>query len=522
MTKSIRILALTLPLLFLTACESLKRDKHSSANTDTTNDLNLDQPLTPVADDKLAEHIEQPLVHTDIWSRIRSGYALPDIEHDTINNHLRWYANNQQHLDTFTERSTPYIHYVVSELEANNMPLELALLPVIESSYNPFAYSSRRAAGIWQFMPRTGSSFGLEQNGWYDGRRDLIASTDAAIRYLQQLHAMFGEDWLLALAAYNAGQGTVRRAIRKNEAAGKPTDFWSLPLPKQTREYVPRLLALSRIIAGPENYQLTLGTIPNDPYFTPIDVESQINLAEVAKLASIDVQEIQSLNAGYSRWLTAPSGPHQVLVPIDAATTFMEHLEALPPRPVVNWHEYTVKKGDNLGAIARRFNTSVATIKANNQLKNDFLRIGQVLQVAGAAAVPNLPTEYPSADELMRNYGKRITANSTYYTVRPGDSLWKIARSHDTTVNTLTRMNNMSRSSKLKPGQKLLVGAQKSLKPVATDTPGKMVYEVQRGDTLHGIASRFKLSTKQILAWNSVKDARYIHPGQTLTLFLKQ
>src|SRR5690606_31741321 len=186
-----------------------------------------------------------------------------------------------------------------------------------------------RAAGIWQIVPNTGKSFGLEQIGWYDGRRDIVASTDAAIRYLKQLHAMFDEDWLLALAAYNAGQGTLRRAIKKNQRQGKPTDFWSLPLPKQTQAYVPRLLALSRVIAEPASYDLTLASIPNDPYFTPIDLDSQINLAQIALLADIDVKEIQQLNAGYSQWLTDPARPHQVLVPVAAAPTFLSHLEAM-------------------------------------------------------------------------------------------------------------------------------------------------------------------------------------------------
>src|SRR5690606_28721792 len=217
---------------------------------------------------------------------------------------------------------------IVSELEANKMPLELALLPIIESSYNPFAYSTHRAAGIWQFVPDTGKSFGLEQNGWYDGRRDIVASTDAAIRYFKQLHTMFNEDWLLAIAAYNAGQGTLRRAIAKNRKQGKPVDFWSLPLPEQTRSYVPRLLALSRVIAEPDNYDLTITSIPNDPYFTSIDLNSQVNLAQIALLADIDVKEIQQLNAGYSQWLTDPSRPHQVLVPVADAPGFLSHLEA--------------------------------------------------------------------------------------------------------------------------------------------------------------------------------------------------
>lgn len=452
----------------------------------------------------------------DIWQRIRDGYGLPPAQTRLLDNHLRWYANNQQHLLAVTQRSQPYIHHVVTELEAHDMPLELALLPIIESSYNPFAYSNRKAAGLWQFMPRTGESFGLEQNGWYDGRRDVIASTEAAIRYLKYLHNMFDEDWLLALAAYNAGQGTVSRAIEKNRRQGKPTDFWSLPLPKQTQAYVPRLLALSRIIALPDAFEVSLESIPNDPYFVPIELDSQINLAELATLADSDPKELQQLNAGYSRWLTDPSGPHQILVPAETADVFMEQLQQLPTRPSVTWQEYKVVKGDSLSTIARRFNTTITLLKNNNNLRSDHLRIGQVLQVAQAVPVIS---DYPSAEDLMKNFGKPKAGNQRIYTVRSGDSLWKIARQHNTSVANLTRLNNLSARSSLKPGQKLIVATQQAvLQPTAESN--KVIYQIQPGDTLHTIARRFKLSIENILEWNSVKDASYIHPGQKLTLIM--
>lgn len=453
MTTLNRILVIILPLFMLSACESLPSSIYQSPNPDPEQTAPPDENSAL----DLADQNVLPLAHEDIWERIREGYGLPDIENSLIDTQIHTYLKKQQYINHFTERSAPYIHYIVSELEANDMPLELALLPIIESSYNPFAHSSHNAAGIWQFVPKTGKSFGLEQNGWYDGRRDLIASTDAAIRYLQQLHTMFDEDWLLALAAYNAGQGTLRRAIRKNQAAGKPTDFWSLPLPKQTQAYIPRLLALSRIIAEPADYNLTLQNIPNDPYFTSIDIDAQINLAQIAQLAKIDIKEIQQLNAGYNRWLTDPSQPHQVLVPIADAPNFIEQLAIMPKLPVIKWQEYTVKKGDTLGAIARRFNTNIATLKANNQLKSDFLRINQQLQIA-SAVIPLTLSNYPNAEELMRNYGKRHHSSNRYHIVKPGDSLWKIARQYKTTITKLLHLNSLSRTSKIKPGQKLFIG----------------------------------------------------------------
>lgn len=512
-------IALALPLILLFGCSSSPPREQSDFDSPA---INYQVPTTKIVSAPKEPPTQEAPEYENIWYRIRDGYALPDADNNLIDNHLRWYANNQQHIDRFTERSEPYIHYIVSRLEEEGLPLELALLPIIESSYNPFAYSTHSAAGIWQFVPNTGKSFGLEQNGWYDGRRDIVASTDAAIRYLKQLHATFNDDWLLALAAYNAGQGTLRRAINKNQKQGKPIDFWSLPLPEQTRSYVPRLLALSRIIAEPGDYELTLLNIPNDPYFTPIEVDAQINLAQIALLADIDIKEIQQLNAGYSQWLTDPSRPHQVLVPVADASNFLSHLDAIPDQPKVSVNEYQVKKGDSLGAIAKRFDTSVAAIKTHNNLKNDFLKVGQVLQISGAGPAPYTHSDYPSADELMRNYRTRVNTQATYYTVKPGDNLWSIARRHNTSVAALNRTNSLTNKSKLKPGQKLLITAQTAPALVATDPSGKVVYEIQQGDTLHGIATRFKLSTKEILEWNKVKDIGYIHPGQTLTLFLKK
>lgn len=473
---------------------------------------------------KIDEQIAQATDTTpDIWQRISSGYGFPKVDDSRLQNHLRWFSNNQQYIDRFTERSELYIHYVVSELEANNMPLELALLPIIESSYNPFAYSTHHAAGIWQFVPGTAKSFGLEKNNWYDGRRDIVASTDAAIRYLQYLNNLFDGDWLLAIAAYNAGEGTIRRAIEKNASEGKATDFWSLPLPPQTQAYVPQLVALSRIIAKPERYDLKLGSIPDDPYFVPVDINRQVNLAQLARLSETDAQELQQLNAGYSRWLTNPSGPHQILVPVSTADSFIQHIETLPATKSGFYKEYKVVSGDTLGAIARRFDTTVAELTKNNQLASNQLRIGQVLRIGQAGDVSQ--SEHPDSEELMMAFAQARQSNAQpTHIVKSGDSLWKIARSHNITVKQLEQHNKLKPGSSLKPGQRLLVpttslAARHQLRP--TDDPEKMSYRIQSGDTLSNIAARFKVSTQDILQWNSVKDASYIHPGQTLTLIMK-
>src|SRR5690554_2686497 len=312
----LRFFALSLSLASLSACNMLQPQSADNGLPDP--DYQLDSEQRAHLEDKIVEEVSKvpEFEYEDIWARIRNGYGLPVISNAQVDAHLKWYSNHQAHLDRVTERSQRYLHYVVSELENNDMPLELALLPMIESSYDPFAYSRAKAAGLWQFVSGTGKNFGLRQDWWYDGRRDVVASTDAAIRYLQRLYNMFDNDWLLALAAYNSGEGRVRRAIEKNRSAGKPTDFWSLQLPKETRSYVPHLLALAQIVRTPEAYSVSLHDIPNDPYFIKISLDSQIDLMQAARLADIDLTELQHLNAGYNRWLTAPSGEHVLLVPV--------------------------------------------------------------------------------------------------------------------------------------------------------------------------------------------------------------
>lgn len=528
---SCRLSLIALTLATLSACNSLKPKSNADAIIDPLTDSSADEYQKVSSnpenlEEKIAEQVDPDSVHADIWDRIRDGYGLPAVDNAHIDTHLLWYSRNQAHIDRFTERSQRYLHHVVTEMEANKMPLELALLPIIESSYDPFAYSRSKAAGLWQFIPGTGRNFGLKQNWWYDGRRDILASTDAAIRYLQRLNTMFDGDWFLALAAYNAGEGRVSRAIEKNRKAGKPTDFWSLSLPKETRAYVPRLIALSKIIATPEAYQLTLNSIPNDPYFTRVNVGSQIDLMQAARLAEIDVKELQSLNAGNSRWLTDPSGDHHLLVPVADAANFTTQLNQLPKLPPISWAEHKVAKGDVLGSIARRHNTSVDAIKTVNRLKNNNIRVGQVLLVPNATIATS---GHASSEDLMQNYGKKTGSRYTQtYAVRSGDSLWKIANRHKTSVEKLARLNGISTRSKLKPGQKLLISgapapASTSIAKTTNATENglqKMTYHIQRGDTLYSIANRFSLSTHDILAWNSVKDARYIHPGQALTLYV--
>ena len=494
-------------LLILAGCSTLEKAGEPVASAP------IADPITPPEESELGAKLRE---HTDdygnLWDEITDGYNLPEISDAKVDKNLRWLSNNQRYLDRVTEQSKPYLYYVANEMRENDLPMELALLPIVESAYNPFALSRSKALGVWQFMPHTGRNFGLKQNHWYDGRRDIVASTDAAVRYFKRLNAMFDGDWLLTIAAYNAGEGTIRRAIAKNRKQGKGTDFWSLPLPQQTQSYVPQLLALSKVIADPEKYDLELKEIENNPYFTTVNVSSPIDLAQAARMAEIDPKELRNLNAGYNKWITDPTGPHELLVPVADAAQFTLTLDKLPKiAPIQLAGDYKVKSGDTLGAIAKRFGTSVKAIQYANNLKSTHLKIGQSLSIPGQA-----PLTSPYAIQAEQEIAQRNQKNTgTYYTIKSGDSFWTIAKKHGTSVNNLLKWNQMSAKAKLKPGQKLLV-----MNTTATQKDNKITYQIKGGDTLYKIANKFDVSKKDILSWNKVKDESYIHPGQELTIYL--
>jgi len=249
--------------------------------------------------------------YDDLFDRMRAGFALDEVQEPAIDTQLAWFERNPEYLERVFQRAQRYMYHIVTEVEARGMPSEFALLPVVESAYEPFAYSSSRAAGLWQFIPGTGVRFGLKQTWWYDGRRDVVESTRAALDYLQALHDEFNGDWLLAIAAYNVGEAGVERAIAYNKSVGRPTDFWHLNLPAETRAYVPKLLAMKRLMAEPERYGLEFAPIANEPYFAVIDTDSQIDLKIATQLAGTTYDEIVALNPGYNRWATDPEGPHQ-------------------------------------------------------------------------------------------------------------------------------------------------------------------------------------------------------------------
>ena len=336
---------------------------------------------------------------------MRAGFKLEDIDSPRIDQQLAFYANNPQYLERVFGRAGLYLHHIVQEIEARGMPLELALLPVVESAFEPYARSWATANGLWQFMPGTGERFGLKQDWWYDGRRDVIASTRAALDYLQYMHDEFFDDWLLAIAAYNCGEFRVQREVKANRAAGKPVDFFSLKLPAETRAYVPKLMAMRRLVANPEDYGIAFSPIVNEPYFARVDTGGQLDLSLAAELAGITIDEVYELNPGFHRWATDPAGPHFLLVPRDTADAFRRNLELLSPDERVRVSVHTVKKGESVASIAKKYKTHPVVIRDMNSLGGDML-------IEGARAARADRGGQPSAQGHAGRSARRWTQQS--------------------------------------------------------------------------------------------------------------
>ena len=459
--------------------------------------------------------------HEDIWERIRAGYKLQDQigTNPRIERQRFSFASRPASIQQIAGRSSPYIHYIVEQLEEHGMPLELALLPMIESSYNPLAYSPAQAAGLWQFIPSTGRLYNLRQTNWYDGRRDITASTGAAIRYLQRLHDMFNGDWLLALAAYNAGEGTVSRAIERNERQGLPTDYWNLPLPRETQDYVPKLLAVSQIVQSPAAYGVTLAPIANEPYFEKVAIRHQLDLARVADMADVDKDELYQLNPAFKRGITL-DGPRHLLVPVDKADELNESLARLDPSSLVQWQRYQVRSGDSLHGIANRHHVTVNTLRDINKLPGNSVRVGQTLLIPQTSgSLPAGPLYERSQPTSTAAAAPRAEPAARTYRVRRGDTLWDIAKRHGVAMADLQRWNKI-KGKALHAGQVLTIrgGAQA---PTTGSKKREAVtyYKVRRGDSLSVIAQRFSVGTHHLKQWNP-NLGKTLKAGQTLTLYL--
>jgi len=551
------IIFLFLPwLILLNACQNSVEITSSSPLQDELAMEGFDETevVEAAGDDEgtynylLPKIYQSPLsIKNDIWERVRKGFRLDDA-HDNprIDSQLNWYIKNPAYLDRVNSRASRSLWHIVEEIEKRNIPMEIALLPIVESAFDPFAYSHARASGTWQFIPSTASFMGMNRDWWYDGRRDLLVSTDGALRLLQLLHDRLNNDWLLALAAYNSGEGNVRKAIARNKRRGKPTDFWHLDLPKETRDYVPKLLALARLYKEPERYNTYILPIPNEPYFDIVETGSQIDLAQAATLAKIDIEEIYLLNPGLNRWATHPNGPHQLLVPKENAEIFRHALTRLPAEERLKWQRYTVESGDTLSTIAEKFNISAHTLASINRLKSSTVHEGTSLMIPVASG-KHYALSQDQRDERVRKMLDDLEAPKLVHTVKSGETLSTIAKKYRVTTRNLARWNGMAEKDVLRVGKKLTVwkkGEPITSRPAIADDPPlketsaprigsisapdtlppasedrQIVYKVRSGDSLGKIANRFNTTVNKIATWNNFDKNQILRPGQSLIIY---
>ena len=422
-------------VVFLAGC------KTSAVNTSyDSNYANYDKHGVPIK-------AEKPSVQDDLWQLTRNNLKfVDDYSQARVIKELKYYSRYPQHMSKVSKQASPYYYYVLQEVLKRDFPAEVALLPVIESLYNPNAYSYGKASGIWQFIPSTARYLGIEINDWYDGRRDVITSTETALDYLASLNKRFDGDWMLTFAAYNSGGGTVSKAIRKNREKGLATDYWSLKLPKETTQYVPRILAIAALVNEPKKHNIKLPSIANTPYFQVVDLGGQIDLSKVAKMAKVEKSQLQLLNSGFNRNVSAPNGPHRILVPKQSANRLQLALSTLDRSERLNWIHYKIQSGDSLGMIAQRYGASIRMIKDTNALSSSRIRVGKTL------LIPVLNT--------TETYAKQLASRSRQHkihTINSGDTVWDIAKKHKLSVKEILAYNGLSKSSTLKIGTSIKI-----------------------------------------------------------------
>ncbi len=432
------------------------------SSTPSGADYSLDGGISGIITEPVTQSVTQPAelsatttpaaaVPHDLWDRLRAGFSLEysNPGDPIIRNFESWYSNHPKYFERLADRAYWYLPYVLEQVEKRGMPVEIALLPAIESAFRPDAVSRSNAVGMWQFIAATGSRFGLRKDWWMDERRDLVQSTRAALDYLDFLSSEFDQDWELALAAYNAGEGKIRKEVRKNRAANKPTQYTALDLRRETREYVPKLFAIRNIIDNPEKFNIHLKSIPDRHTLEIVDARTQTDLAVAASLIPVSSDQLRSLNRGYKRGVTPPSGPHNIVVPAQYAAQLVSSLDNLSVQQRLRWARHEVRKGEYLGRIARKFGVSVDSIMQANQLSSNLIKPGQELKI------PLSSGYFKYAKASISDV--TIEDGDSVYTVRKGDSLWKISRNQGVALAKLLKWNGLSKHDLLFPGQQLIV-----------------------------------------------------------------
>ena len=443
----------------------------------------------------------------DIWERIRLelSITIPKDQIAATSLYRERLYSNQTAVNRISKSGQRYLFHTLTRAQELGLPVELALLPFVESEFDPYAKSVDGATGIWQFMPATGKEWGLKSNWWYDGKKDVLASTEAALQFLTYLNEKFDGDWLLAMAAYNTGPTRVNRAIRKNKREDKPVRFWDLNLPKETTAYVPKLLVLCELIKDPKAFDVNLPSIANRPYFERVKIPGQLDLMQAADLAGLKPETIYELNPGFNQWATDPSGPHYLLLPIGVSDRFMTQLESLDQNDLVRWDRYKIRRGDNLYKIASRYKIEVAVLMEINGLASDLIIAGKEIMVPRGSA-----------------WAGKQNPREQVYIVIGGDSLWNISKKFKVSIEDVVLWNDLDIEVPLQINQEIKIFSR--YERIRQELPSRdlrtMLYPVKSGDTISRIASKFEITSKDIQEWNEIEDVSKIFPGQVLKLLL--
>jgi membrane-bound lytic murein transglycosylase D len=486
------------------------------------------EPVEVSRIDDIRQQVDAALQQeNNAWTRLQNGMRMKPVLNARVREQLDWYLSHREYLNRVMHRAKPVLPFILDVLEEYDIPSEMALLPIVESAYQAFAYSHGRASGMWQIIPSTGRHLGLKQNWWYDGRRDIIESTRAAARYLKELAGQFDGDWELALAAYNAGPGKIRSVRRYNRKKNRPTDFWSLKkLRRETRDYVPKLMALKEIFQNPRKYEIDLLHIEDERSYAIVELDSQIDLALAADLAGISTEELYQLNPAFNRWATPPEGPHRLLLPRESMDRFNEGLAKLPKSKRINWVRYKIRRGDTLSQIADRHRTTARLIRKVNGIRGNNIRAGKYLLIPTATRSLKQYTLSQNA-RLNRLQNTPRGSRKITHQVRKGESFWSISRKYGVSTRSLARWNGMAPIDTLRVGQKLVIWkrgkAQARRVSLLPQSPasGKLYplrYTVRKGDSLSRIANKFNIRVADIRKWNRL--GKYLQPGQKLKLYV--
>ncbi|WP_137297683.1 LysM peptidoglycan-binding domain-containing protein [Psychromonas sp. SP041] len=518
-------------IILLSACQStssqapefIEVSSEASTTTNAVDDTN-EEGLTNLVKDQSRQQLG-PLIdksYENLWVKLAEGFNFEVPDNSRVAEQRDYYLKHPAYLKRVSKRAEPFLWLIVEQIEANDLPLELALLPIVESTFDPFAYSHAGASGLWQFMPMSGLRFGLSQDWWYDGRRDVYASTRGALKYMQVLHRYLGEDWLYAFAAYNSGEGRVERAIKKNKKAGKAVDYWSLSLPKETQNYVPKFLALIDILRNHKKYNIDLPYIPNQQALSYVNIGSQIDLAYAAELAELSLAELQLLNPAFNHWATSPNGPHNLLLPTLIAEEFTEKLAKIDINKRVRWDRYLVKAGDSLSVIARNKQTTTRVLKQINDLDSSFIKIGQPLLIPIASKSQQLALSLQAKRFEAQTSKNSATNKKIIHEVIEGDTLWDISREYKVTSKEIAKWNGFKTQKTLRLGQKLIIWKPVSTTAVADSKQftRHVTYQVRSGDSLGEIAQKFNVKTADLIRWNNIKNSKYIKSGQKLKVLV--